>query len=194
MIYRLTLKNTEDTVLVSGDVYDIIMNNEYFKSIDFVKNLRLHSYGYAFFQKNYPKPNGGYKNVTIYLHRYIAENFVDKPESKKRMLVTFKNGSRLDCRTDNIVWASSSQIIRNISTVMNTSTGYRGVSKANKKFRAAIFRGKTRYDLGGFDTPEEAAWIYNQKSIEWFGETKSLNKIPPEKLVEIEAKYKNKSI
>ncbi|MGB1207306.1 MAG: HNH endonuclease [Chitinophagales bacterium] len=189
MIYRLPLKNTDKTALVSGKVYDHITNNDYFKSIDFLKHLRIHSYGYAFYQKNYPKPGGGYKNVTIYLHRYIAENFVEKPESEKRLLVTFKNGNRLDCREENIIWATSSQIIRNISAVMNTTTGFRGVSKANKKYRAAIFKGKNRHDLGGFDTPEEAALAYNIKSREWFGETRSLNKLPEDLVEQIKAKW-----
>ena len=59
MIYRLPLKNTDKTALVSAKVYDHITNNDYFKSIDFLKHLRIHSYGYAFYQKNYPKPGGG---------------------------------------------------------------------------------------------------------------------------------------
>lgn len=182
MLYKLSLKNTNETVVISDEVYEIISKNPYLQSIKFLDNLRIHSHGYAFFQKNYPKIDGGYKNVTIYLHRYIAENFVEKPTNyKKRLLVSFKNGNRLDCRTSNIFWATSSEIVRNINAT-NSTTGFRGVSKANNKYRAAIFLGKTRYDLGNFDTAEEAARAYNQKSIEWFGQTKSLNKVDGEVL------------
>lgn len=180
MLYKLTLKNTDKKLIVSDKVYEAMSNNEYFQSLNLLKNLRIHSYGYAFFQKNFPKPEGGYKNVTIYVHRFVAENFIEKPESDKRLLVTFKNGTRLDCREENIMWVTASQLVRNTEGIITNSTGYRGVTKLNNKFRAAIFRGKTRYDLGEYATPEEAARAYNKKSIEWFGITKSLNRLPGE--------------
>ncbi len=177
MLYRLPLKNSDEQITVSEDVYEAITNNPYFQEINFLKNLRRHSYGYAFYQKNYRRPDGTYKNVTIYLHRWIAENFVERPKSDQRLLVSFKNGDRVDCRVENIEWVTSSKIIRNISKHNSKITGYRGVSKVNGKFRAAIFKGKQRFDLGSFETPEEAALAYNKKSIEWFGITKSLNKV-----------------
>ena len=180
MLYKLTLKNTTKKLIIDQDVYEALKNNEYFTSLKVLDNLRIHSYGYAFFQKNIPKKDGKYKNITIYIHRFVAENYVPKPKIKKRLLVTFKNGNRLDCRKENIVWATSSQIIRNIPNTPsnNSSTGYRGVAEVNGKYRAAIFKGKERFDLGTFETAEEAAYAYNQKSIEWFGVTKSLNKLP----------------
>lgn len=193
MLYRLPLKNSDKTVLVSDKVYDSIKNNQYFQSLKLLENLRIHSYGYAFFQKNFPKPDGGYKNVTIYLHRYVAENFIDKPESEKRLLVTFKNGDRLDCREENIMWATSSQIVRNIPFSPNTQSKYRGVYQLKSgNYRSAIFRGKTAFELGVFPTAEEAALAYNKKSIEWFGMTRSLNKIPDEKFPteELKTEYK----
>ncbi len=175
-------------VLVSEDVYEHLSRDPYFKKVQLLQNLRIHSYGYAFYQKNYPKPNGGYKNITIYLHRYIAEKFVQKPPSGKRLLVTFYNGDRLDCRIDNIKWATSSQIIRNIPnslTAETTMSGYRGVYKLpSGNFRSAIFKGKKPFELGVYNTAEEAALAYNIKSIEWFGETRSLNKVPKEYIPE----------
>jgi hypothetical protein len=56
-------------------------------------------------------------------------------------------------------------------------TGYRGVTKTKGKFRAILYDGATRYDLGLYMTAEEAATAYNEKSIALFGKTKSLNKI-----------------
>lgn len=176
MLYKISLKNTDKQLLVSDDGYEILTNNPYFKSINMLKHLRIHSYGYAFYQKNHPKPGGGYKNETIYVHRYIAERLIPQPKSEKRLLVTFKNGDRLDCRTNNLMWATSSQIIRNIPYSGNTDSNYRGVYKLpSGNYRAAIFRGKTPYELGVFPTAEEAAKAYNRKSLEWFGKTKSLN-------------------
>ena len=183
MLYKLPLKNTDKLLLVSDDGYELITNNPYFKSINLLKHLRIHSYGYAFYQKNHPKPDGkGYKNETIYIHRYIAERLIEQPKSEKRLLVTFKNGDRLDCRTNNLMWATSSQIIRNIPYSGNTDSSYRGVYKLpSGNYRAAIFRGKTPYELGVYNTAEEAALAYNRKSLEWFGKTRSLNIIKEEK-------------
>ncbi len=181
MLYKLPLKNSDKTVIVSGEVYEAIVNNKYLQKIEFLKNLRMHSSGYAFFQKNYPRKDGTYKNETIYLHRWIAETLGEKPETERRLFVTFVNGNRLDCRKENIVWSTSSVIVRQTQKVVNTSTGYRGVTKANKKYRAAIFRHGERVDLGNFDTAEAAAQAYNDKSMEWFGITKSLNVIPQNK-------------
>ncbi len=184
MLYKLPLKNSDKMVLVSEEIYEHLTRDPYFKKVQLLQNLRIHSYGYAFYQKNYPKPSGGYKNVTIYLHRYVAEKFVPKPPSGKRLLVTFSNGDRLDCRTDNIKWATSSQIIRNIPnnlTAEATISGYRGVYKLpSGNYRSAIFKGKKPFELGVYSTAEEAALAYNIQSIEWFGETRSLNKVPHE--------------
>lgn len=177
MLVKLPLKNAEDMVLVTADIYDYLLENKYFQSINFLKHLRLHSSGYAFYQKNYLQPNGKYKSTTIYLHRYLAERHITKPESAKRLFVAFKNGNRLDCRLDNLYWTTSSHIVRQTQKIVNTSSGYRGVTKANQKYMAHIFRDGKRHYLGLYETAEEAAMAYNQKSIEWFGETNSLNEI-----------------
>ena len=195
MLYKLPLKNTDKMLLVSEDGYKLITENTYFQALKLLENLRIHSYGYAFFQKNFPKKDGsGYNNTTIYIHRHVAENLVKKPtDVKKRLLVTFKNGDRLDCRTKNIIWATSSEIIRNIPFEGNTDSSYRGVYRLpSGNFRAAIFRGKQPHELGIFPTAELAALAYNRKSIEWFGKTRSLNKIDQEKLHELLKKGKIK--
>ncbi len=180
MLYRLQLKNTEETVIVSEDAYNLISQNPYLTTIEFIKRLRIHSHGYAFFQKNFRRPDKTYKNVTIYLHRYIAEHLVPKPESDKRLSVTFKNGNRLDCRTDNIIWATWSHIVRNTPNYSNSEGQYRGVYKLpSGNFQAIIFKGKQAFYLGTYPSADEAALAYNAKSIEWFGKTKSLNKVKP---------------
>jgi len=176
MLYKLALKNSDQNALVDGDAYDFIINNEYLKKIKFLENLRRHSHGYAFFQKNWPQKDGKYKSETIYLHKLIAEKFIEKPESEQRLLVRFINSNPLDCRIKNLEWANLSKIVRNTSKIKNT-TGYRGVVKHGKKYQAIIYKQRKPIFIGSFDTPEEAALAYNKKSMELFGETKSLNKI-----------------
>jgi hypothetical protein len=175
MIYKLKLKNADKYALVSDQAYELITNNSYFKVIGFLENLREHASGYPVFGKNFPLINGGYKNETIYLHKYIAEKFVPKPESLKKLFVCFKNSNPLDCRIENLEWITMPELRRQMKK-NKSITGFRGVTKTKGKFRAILYDGKLRYDLGLYKTPEEAALAYNEKSIELFGKTKSLNK------------------
>lgn len=176
MLYKVPLKNSEKSVVLSGEVYEFIENSEYFKSLEFLSHLRLHSSGYVFFQKNYPF-KGKYKNITIYLHKFIAEKYVPLPESDKRLFVRITNGNKLDCRIENLDWVTMSELRRNQKRHQNR-TGYRGVVQVGKNsYRAVLYDGKERLDLGIYNTSDEAAEAYNLKSIELFGKTKSLNKI-----------------
>lgn len=177
MLYKLTLKNSDKTAIVDAEVYDYISKNPYLQKIKFLENLRIHSRGYAFFQKNWKQKDGSYKSETIYLQKLVAQNFIDKPESKERLLVRFINGNTLDCRIKNLEWSTLSNVVRNTKKTDN-KLGYRGVVKHGKKYQAIIYVKRKAINLGSFDSPEDAALAYNRKSIELFGETKSLNRIP----------------
>lgn len=54
-------------------------------------------------------------------------------------------------------------------------TGYRGVRKGNGRFIARLFYNRTYIYIGRYDTAEEAALAYNQKSLEIHGENANLN-------------------
>lgn len=178
MLYKVKLKNSPvKSVTLSEEAYNYFASTEYFKAIGFLENLRMHSSGYAFYQKNYPLSDGSYKNVTIYVHKAIAEKFLPKPESKKKLFVRLINGNPLDCRLENLEWVEMSELRRNQKNSTN-ATGFRGVVKVSKnRFRAVLYNNKERLDLGLFATAEEAAEAYNLKSQELFGKTKSLNKV-----------------
>lgn len=179
MLYKITLKNSDKTVILSEDGYKLLSENPYMQTIEFLKNLRMHSNGYAFYQKNHPDKNGGYRNETIYLHKFLAETLLSRPDSDEQLYVMFKNSNRLDCRTENLEWASRSIITRN--TKKNTSkSGYRGVYQDGNSYRATLYKGKERFELGFFKSAEEAARAYNSKSEELFGKTRSLNSIGQE--------------
>jgi hypothetical protein len=60
-------------------------------------------------------------------------------------------------------------------------SGYRGVTKEKNKFRAVIYHDRKAFNLGFYDSAEEAAAAYNKKSIELFGKTGSLNVIKKKK-------------
>jgi len=174
MLYKLKLKNADDAAILDEKTYEFVVNDEYLSKIKFVENLRKHSSGYAFFQKNWRQTDGSYKCETIYLHKIIAEKFIEKPKSEKRLFVRFNNGNPLDCQLENLEWTTLSNVVRNTNKTDN-KLGYRGVVQDRKKFRAVIYKDRKPINLGSFDTPEEAAEAYNKKSLELFGQTRSLN-------------------
>jgi len=176
MLYKLSLRNSQNNALIDDKVYHFIIENPYYIRIGFLEKLREHSNGYAFFQKNWRQANGKYKSETIYLQKLVAENFIKKP-GKNKMWIRFKNGNPLDCRIQNLEWSTLSNVVRNTSKTEN-KFGYRGVVKYSNKFKAIIYYKRKAINLGIYNTPEDAARAYNKKSEELFGITKSLNKIP----------------
>ena len=122
---------------------------------------------------------GGRKiKQTIFMHNVIADrmglshsnrNTIDHVDQNKL------NNSRLNLRpTDNL----SQQQINVAPTKLNTS-GYKGVSfhVSHNKFRATIMINGKHCHLGYFNTPEEAALVYNQKALENWGERAWLNSL-----------------
>jgi len=173
---HFSLKNSDGCAIVDKIAYDYILQDAELQRILFVQNLRSHASGYAFFQKNWKQEDGSYKCQTIYLHKIIAEKFVDKPVSEKRLFVRFNNGNPLDCRIENLSWTSLSNVVRNTNKTIN-KFGFRGVVKDRGRFRAVIYKNRKPINIGSFKTAKEAAVAYNEKSLELFGQTRSLNEI-----------------
>ncbi|MEZ5056232.1 MAG: hypothetical protein R2879_04265 [Saprospiraceae bacterium] len=175
MLYKVKLKNADDHVVLDANVYEWLTSDPYLTKMDFINNLRRHSSGCAVFQKTWKKADGSYKTETIYLHKLIAEKFLGDTKSKKANLVGAKNGNKLDCRLENILYRSRAVASRKRKT--SSKTGYTGVYKENKRYRAVISKDGKSMHLGMFDTPEEAALAYNKKSKELFGDDGKLNQI-----------------
>lgn len=175
MIYKIKLKNAEESVLLDDRVYEWITSDPYLSKLNILDNLRMHSSGCAVFQKTWKKAEGGFKTETIYLHKLIAEKFLAGDKTKVQRLVGAKNGDKLDCRLENIVYRSRATASRMRKTSSNT--GYTGVYREHRRFRAVIsIKGKAKH-IGMFDTAEEAAAAYNKVSKEYFGEEGKINKV-----------------
>lgn len=181
MLYKITLKNVDEEVIISEETFKLLTENVLYSEKRLLDNLRRHSNGYAFYQKNHPQRDGNYLNETLYLHKIIAETFLEEPESEDHRYVMFKNGNKLDCRLENICWATRSEITRNTKK-HHSKSGFRGVYKEGERFRATLYNKSERIDLGFFETAEEAALAYNLKSEEIFGRTRSLNKVKPDQV------------
>ncbi|NLR92602.1 Pathogenesis-related transcriptional factor and ERF protein [Flammeovirga agarivorans] len=185
MLIKIQLKNSPNQVIVDDFVYEYLCSNPYLKSIDFVYNLREHSSGRAVFQKSWKQSNGKYKTDTIYLHKFVAENFLKKEEDNEGTLIRIINGNRLDCRIKNLAYSNRSEIKRNTRTSTN-KTGYIGVLKEKNRYKAVIYKDRKPIFLGSYTTAEEAALAYNKKSIELFGKTRNLNKVSESSIKKIE--------
>jgi len=175
MLYKVKLKNASDYVLLDDQVYDFLTTDPYLRKIDLINNLRKHSSGCAVFQKTWRRADGGYKTETIYLHKLVAEKFLQHTKSKGSDLVGARNGNKLDCRLENIVFRSRSVASRKRRT--SSKVGYTGVYKENNRYRAVISVGRRSVHIGMFATAEEAAMAYNRKSRELFGEDGKINVI-----------------
>ena len=175
MLFRINLKNSKKNVLLDDVVYDYLSNNTYYQKIKLLENLREHSSGCAVFQKSWRQADGKYKVETIYLHKIIAEKFIERPEDEAVKYVGAKNANKLDCRLKNLEWRTKAEAARKKNTV--TKTGYRGVVQQGKRFRAMIAVNRKSIHIGTFDTAEQAAEAYNKKSRELFGDAGKINKI-----------------
>jgi hypothetical protein len=76
VIYKVKLKNSDDTVLIDDNVYEWLTSDPYLVRIDFINNLRKHSSGCVVFQKTWKKADNSFKTETIYLHKLIAEKYL----------------------------------------------------------------------------------------------------------------------
>lgn len=179
VLYKIKLKNSDDNVLLDDVTYEYLTTEPYLVKINFINNLRKHSSGCAVFQKTWKKADGGYKTETIYLHKLIAERFLTKDKTSKKNLVGAKNGNKLDCRLENIVYRSRSVASRKRKS--SSKIGYTGVYQENNRYRAVISINRKSVHLGMFDTAEEAALAYNRKSRELYGEDGKINIIKTKK-------------
>ena len=175
MIYRISLKNSEEYALLDHRVYEELSHDSYLNEMGVLDNLRTHSSGCAVFQKAVRKESGqGYKTITIYLHKLIAERYLSQNKSAKKNLVGSKNGNKLDCRLDNLEYRSRSVASRKRKS--SSKLGYTGVYQENNRYRAVISVNRKSLHIGMFATPEEAM-AYNQKSLELYGPNGKLNVI-----------------
>jgi hypothetical protein len=175
MIFKVKLKNADGFVLLDDFVFEWLSNDLRYKEIRLLENLRLHSSGCAVFQKAWKRADGSTKMETIYLHKVIAEHYMSDKKVGKNTVVSSKNGDKLDCRLENIVYRQRSAVSRLRKT--KSSTGYTGVYKEYHKYRAIISIDGKAVHLGMFDTPEEAALAYNKASKKAFGSEGKLNKL-----------------
>lgn len=115
----------------------------------------------------------GYRNIKISGGQYLVHRIIwlietgEWPENQLDHIDMNKSNNRFS----NLRQATTSQNNANREKYKNNASGYKGViwHKHTRKWRAAIgVNGKSTY-LGIYDSPEEAARIYDRAALEHYG-------------------------
>lgn len=108
------------------------------------------------------------KRQAILMHREI----ISPPQG---LVVDHINGDGLDNRKKNLRACTHAENIRNQKLNRLNTTGYKGVCVNSKKWIARIkINGKLLY-LGRYNTPEEAAQVYDEAARKYFGKFAKVN-------------------
>lgn len=116
---------------------------------------------------------------------YASRNTPEKTERMHRIIMNAKpgeivdhiNGNGLDNRKKNLRIVSKSQNSSNSKLNCNSSSGYKGVHKRSDcgKWQARIQVNKKTIHLGYREDPKEAAKLYDEAAIKYFGEYAKTN-------------------
>ena len=177
MTQRIQLTNSPQYALLDQHVHQALRQDARLSTLGVLDNLRLHSSGCVVFQKT-QKAEGqrGYRTITLYLHKLIAERYLSDTRSRERNLVGSLNGDKLDCRLANLEYRSRSAASRQRRS--SSKLGYTGVYQENNRYRAVISVNRRSVHIGMFATAEEAALAYNKKSRELYGKQGKINVLP----------------
>jgi hypothetical protein len=89
--------------------------------------------------------------------------------------VDHANRLTLDNRRANLRYASRSQNGCNRGPQANNTSGFKGVSRKDNRWRAEIALDGRRYRLGCFDCPEDAAVAYDHAALQLHGSFARVN-------------------
>ena len=130
---------------------------------------RVSKYSWSITTKAGYAQAGRIKNNPVLMHRFI----LDFPDGE----IDHINHNKLDNRRSNLRICSHEQNSYNTKLRSDSTTSFKGVSfdKSRNRFCSFINQNSSRYFLGYFSTPEEAAEAYDEKAIELFGEFAYLN-------------------
>jgi hypothetical protein len=95
----------------------------------------------------------------------------------KGYVIDHINHDKLDNRRENLRLCTRKENVRNQLAHKDNTSGYKGVTRSGKYYKAAIGVDGSVIYLGSFGSRHDAARAYNEAATEHFGEFASLNKI-----------------
>lgn len=115
--------------------------------------IRVDTRGYPFFYRYYGK-----RKHKCYLHRYVLPAPVG-------YVTDHINGNRLDVQRSNLRLLTVAQNARNRLKKTDAECDYKGVFKNRSKFRSVIVFGYQKFELGIYESAEEAAAMYDAAAM-----------------------------
>lgn len=109
------------------------------------------------------------KANSFYIHRLVALAFIPNPENKAQ--VDHIDNNPTNNNLTNLRWATSQENLRNSQIASNNTSGVKGVSWYNReqKWVSKIYINGVRFNLGYYNTIEEATIARQLKANEAFG-------------------------
>lgn len=111
---------------------------------------------------------GGGGSSEVRMHREIVG-------AEKHQLVDHRSGDTLDNRRSNLRTCNRSENAWNRAASRGSSSGFKGVSRHGRRWRAQIYVNGHRHSLGVFSEPEDAASAYDAAARDLHGEFARLN-------------------
>lgn len=159
-----TIKLTQGYETIIDEKYFLILSQHKWYATKYKKN-NIH---YA--ERNLPRKNG--KQSKVKMHRLIMEL---EGHNIKDNQVDHKDNNGLNNQIDNLRVCSHTENSRNSQKRKNNTSGYKGITRKNKKWQAKIkINGITKH-LGYFFSKKDAAKAYDVAAIQYFGEFAHIN-------------------
>jgi hypothetical protein len=120
----------------------------------------------------YLDPNGypkSYRARGHTLHRYLMG------KQEKGFVIDHINRIKTDNRLQNLRIITARENSYNRTKSKSSTNNYKGVQKRGKKYIATISKDGKTHQIGGFQTEEDAAKVYDLMAGELFGQFAGLN-------------------
>jgi hypothetical protein len=115
--------------------------------------------------------NHGYVQINTRIGRVLAHRlaWLLTHRVMPEVEIDHVNGNRTDNRIKNLRTATRAQNSQNMQMHSDNQTGFKGVHKRNRRFRAEIMSGGKKTHLGYFATAQEAHRAYCEAAREYHG-------------------------
>ena len=123
--------------------------------------------------------SNGYPMSYTSRSKTLHKNLLGKQE--KGFVIDHINRNKLDNRYNNLRVITSRENSYNRTKSITSNNKYKGIVKRGNKYIASITKDGLRKEIGGFETEEDAARMYDMMAEELFGEFAGLN-FPHEKV------------